>query len=145
MPARTPGRAVGLYVGYYGSQQQGDSIHSPLNCLPGSGWEPVSKGALTVTAGGRPITVNRYVIRKGVDRVLVLYWYQSHGRVVADEYASRAYMVWDAMRTHRTDAALVRVIVPIIEGEAPEQEAEREGVSFVQSMFPLLENYLPMS
>jgi EpsI family protein len=138
-------RAVGLYVGYYGSQRQGDTIHSPLNCLPGSGWEPVSKGALTVMVGSRPITVNRYVIRKGVDRVLVLYWYQSHGRVIADEYVSRAYMVWDAMRTHRTDAALVRVIVPIAEGETSDDDAQREGVSFVEGMFPLLEKYLPAS
>ncbi len=37
-PATVP---VGLYVGYYASQRQGDTIHSPQNCLPGAGWQPV--------------------------------------------------------------------------------------------------------
>src|SRR5438477_11481206 len=26
--------SIGLYVGFYKSQRQGDTIHSPLNCLP---------------------------------------------------------------------------------------------------------------
>src|SRR5205814_2391922 len=31
----TPDRAgLSLYVGFYNSQRQGDSIHSPMNCLP---------------------------------------------------------------------------------------------------------------
>ena len=36
-----PDRAgVGLYIGYWESQRQGDTIHSPLNCMPGAGWTP---------------------------------------------------------------------------------------------------------
>src|SRR5207248_2710007 len=80
---------VGLYVGYYESQRQGDTIHSPLNCLPGAGWEPLSKAYLAIpissagSTGASPdILVNRYVIQKGLDQQLVFYWYQSHGRVV---------------------------------------------------------------
>ncbi len=136
-------RPVGLYIGYWGSQARGDTIHSPLNCLPGAGWEPVSNGELAVNAGGRDLLVNRYVIRKGLDRYLVLYWYQSHGRVVADEYTSRAYMVWDALRDHRTDAALIRVLVPIGDAEATDIDAEHTAIAFVQSMFPRLGDYLP--
>ena len=41
---------LGLYIGFHGSQRQGDSIHSPLNCMPGAGWEPVSKSMKTLTA-----------------------------------------------------------------------------------------------
>ena len=57
------------------------------------------------------IEVNRVVIEKGLDRQVVLYWYQSHGRVVASEYWGKIYTVVDAIRLNRTDAALVRVIV----------------------------------
>ena len=145
-----PGRApIGLYVGYYESQRQGDTIHSPLNCLPGAGWEPVAKGSLTIPVreslanpSERAIEVNRYVIQKGADRQLVLYWYQSHGRVIASEYTSKVYMVLDAMRTNRTDAALVRIITPVMDSEGLEA-AERRAVSFVQSLFPRLPDYLP--
>lgn len=139
---------AGLYIGYYQSQRQGDSIHSPLNCMPGAGWEPVSRRPLSITvpdAGNETaISVNRYVIQKGLDRQLVLYWYQSHGRVVANEYWSKFYLIRDAVRLNRTDAALVRVIVPIPSNiEGSESKAEGQATEFVRSMFPLLSTYLP--
>ena len=139
---------AGLYIGYYQSQRQGDTIHSPMNCLPGSGWEPVSHSYLpiSVNAGGAPetVTVNRYVVQKGLDQQVVLYWYQSHGRVVANEYRSKVLMVYDAVRMNRTDAALVRVISPRL-GNGPEAEARAatHAVAFVQAMFPHLDKYLP--
>jgi len=140
---------LGLYVGYHDSQRQGDTIHSPLNCLPGAGWQPVSNGHLDVSvvdAAGRArtIEINRYVIQRGIDRQLVLYWYQSHGRVVASEYWGKFYTVVDAVRLNRTDAALVRVISPIVESTAnPEQSAEARATEFVQAIYPLLAPHVP--
>jgi EpsI family protein len=142
-----PGAAVGLYMGYYGSQRQGDTIHSPLNCLPGAGWEPVKEGRLTIAdadGAGRDITVNRYIVQKGIDRQLVLYWYQSHGRVVASEYWSKAYLINDAIRLNRTDGSMVRVIAPIAVGAQDDgAAAERLAEEFVRVIFPLLPAYLP--
>jgi len=141
-------RYADLYIGYYQSQRQGDTIHSPLNCLPGAGWEPVSKDYLSIpvrdVGGDRAITVNRYLIRKGLDQQVVLYWYQSHGRVVANEYRSKMLMVYDAVRLNRTDAALVRVISPRLES-SPDADAAANAtaVDFVKAMFPLLDKYLP--
>ncbi|MBY0496303.1 MAG: EpsI family protein [Cyanobacteria bacterium] len=142
-----PGAAVGLYMGYYGSQRQGDTIHSPLNCLPGAGWEPVREGRLTITnadGAGRDITVNRYIVQKGLERQLVLYWYQSHGRVTASEYWSKAFLINDAIRLNRTDGALVRVIAPIPVGADDDgAAAEKLAEGFAREIFPLLPAYLP--
>jgi EpsI family protein len=141
---------VGLYIGFYESQRQGDTMHSPLNCLPGAGWIPISKRTATITAfdgarkANRDLVVNRIIIEKGLDRQLVLYWYQSHGRVVASEYWGKIYTVVDAVRMNRTDAALVRIIAPL--GDDPggsEPQAEARAVSFVQALFPQLSQYLP--
>jgi len=149
------GAAVGLYMGYYGSQRQGDTIHSPLNCLPGAGWEPVSEGRKTIVnanpstslgagGAGRDITVNRYIVQKGLERQLVLYWYQSHGRVVASEYWSRAFLINDAIRLNRTDGSLVRVIAPIAVGaDDGGAAAEMLAEEFVRVLFPQLPAYLP--
>jgi EpsI family protein len=105
---------IGLYVGYYQSQKQGDTIHSPLNCLPGAGWNPVKSGNLSIQLNGKPaIEINRITILKGADKQVVLYWYQSHGRVVASEYLGKIYTVLDAIRMNRTDAALVRIICTV--------------------------------
>ena len=141
---------VGLYIGYYSTQRQGASIHSPLNCLPGAGWIPVQQDHRRVTVQSSPdgpsriIEINHVVIEKGLDRQLVLSWYQSHDRVVASEYWGKIYTVVDAIRLHRTDAALVRVIAPIPSRETSAVEAaDRIAEGFVQKLFPQLARYLP--
>lgn len=145
------GVPLGFYIGYYESQRDGDTIHSPLNCLPGAGWEPVDhrRVRLMVPAAidsnaDRPIQANRYLVQKGHDRQLVYYWYQSHQRIVASEYAGKVFTVIDAIRLNRTDAALVRVVVPLRDA-SPESEAaaEQAGTSFIRTIFPHLGRFLP--
>lgn len=139
---------VFVYVGYYQSQRQGDTMHSPLNCLPGAGWIPIDQRRISFPVrdanGERTIEVNSFVIEKGLDRQAVLYWYQSHGRVVASEYWGKVYTVLDAIRWNRTDGALVRIIVPVGRSETGNQaESERTAIRFVQAVFPSLANHLP--
>jgi EpsI family protein len=108
------GNHLSIYIGYYKSQRAGVVIHSPKNCLPGSGWQPVTSGyARLVQSNGKSAAVNMYEIRKGLDRQIVLYWYESHGRIIASEYFAKIYMVLDAIHLHRTDAALVRIVTPL--------------------------------
>ena len=104
---------ISLYVGYYASQRQGDTIHSPQNCLPGAGWRPVAADRTEIDAGGRSIPVNRFVIQKGMDRQAVYYWYQGRGRIVANEFANKGWLMLDAARLKRTDGGLVRLMTPI--------------------------------
>lgn len=131
---------VGLYVGYYTSQRQGDTIHSPQNCLPGAGWRPVDSGYAIIDAGGRSLDVNRYVIQKGLDRQVVFYWYQGRGRVVANEYANKALLMLDAARLNRTNGGLVRVMTPVV---TTTEAATEELTAFVARLFPHLDRYLP--
>jgi EpsI family protein len=150
------GVSVGLYIGYYQSQREGDTMHSPLNCLPGAGWQPIKQERVTVSVpssgavaetqppGSRDILVNRFVIQKGLEKQVVVYWYQSHGRVVASEYWGKVYTVIDAVRLNRTDAAMVRVVCPVRGNDAAaEARAEQAAVGFTRAMFPLLGRYLP--
>ena len=137
---------VGLYIGYWESQRQGDTIHSPLNCLPGAGWNPVSKTTIQVPngIGNEEIAINRYLVEKGLERQLILYWYQSHGRVTANEYWSRLFLIRDAVRLNRTDGSMVRVIAPVRpDVDNAETVAERTAAQFVKALFPLLPTYLP--
>ena len=133
---------VFLYVGYYKSQRPGVSIHSPKNCLPGAGWEPVSAGYRALTGpGGRRVLVNQYVVENGLRRQFVLYWYQSHGRVVASEYRGKMYMVLDALRLNRTDAALVRVSTGTLNGN--EQASLDRMVAFAEQFLVRSQGLLP--
>jgi EpsI family protein len=134
----TTGAIVGLYVAYYGSQRQGDAIHSPLHCLPGSGWTPVVHSRQSLDVGTGRIPINHYIVEKAGTRHLVLYWFQGRGRVVANEYANKAYLLVDAFRLRRTDEALVRIVAPI-------DDRGVQGIStqFVQALFPFLTRWLP--
>jgi len=134
-----------LYVGYYASQREGDTIHSPLNCLPGSGWEPVKRERTAIDVGAaQPIVVNQLLIQNGLDRQAVLYWYQSHGRVVASEYWGRAYLALDALRLNRTDGAIVRVVVPVAaDDQDAEAAAQHVAQQFTRLVYPIVTSYLP--
>jgi EpsI family protein len=134
---------INLFVAYFPTQRTGSTMHSPQNCLPGAGWLPIQSGLLRLRgADGEPVEVNRYIIAKGLDRQLVLYWYQSHGRIVASEYWAKIFLVTDAMRWNRSDGAMVRVITPITRGES-EPLAVARATSFAERVFPTLEKFIP--
>ena len=140
--------AVSLYIGYFQSQRAGKSIHSPLNCLPGSGWLPIRNERISIPVGNNEaIQVNRITIQKGAVSQVVLYWYQSQGRVIASEYSGKIYAVLNAIRVNRTDAALVRIISAIPDNAPSKTEAEeaseKAAINFTQDLFPLLADYLP--
>ena len=113
------GRVANFYVGYYATQRDGASYHSPLNCLPGSGWIMSDPAQVTITLpDGRAFTANRYLIQNGDQKDLLVYWYQGRGRAVASEYWGKVYTVLDSVRLRRSDGAMVRVTIPIDKSEA---------------------------
>ena len=137
-----PNAYAHVFIAFFKSQRAGVAPHSPKNCLPGSGWAPSKSDTIDIPIEGRadPIRVNRYIVSKGDDKSLVLYWYQSHQRVIASEYAAKAYLVMDSVRYRRSDTSLVRITVPI--GESEEQ-AERNAIKFVRDAFGPVSNLLP--
>jgi EpsI family protein len=133
---------AGLFVAAFLSQRSGKAPHSPKNCLPGAGWTPISDAKVKLEVGeAAPIEVNRYIIASGEQRSLVMYWYQSRDRVVAGEFEAKFWVMADAIRYNRTDTALVRVVVPVLDKD--EDSAERQAADFVRSFFPVLKQYLP--
>jgi EpsI family protein len=135
----SPEGVANLFIAYFKTQRRGQSPHSPKNCLPGAGWQPSSSGTEDVVVGNETIHINRYLVSKGDTQSLVLYWYQSHGRVIADEFKAKFYLIEDSIREHRSDTALVRVVVPY-----PQKGIEDKiGTDFVKAFYPAVAGYLP--
>ena len=134
------GLPISTYIGYYANQRSGDAIHSPRNCLPGAGWEPVATGTELIATGSGSVRVARYEIAKGLSRQVVLYWYQGRGRVVSGEYENKAWLMLDAARAGRSDGGLVRLIAPVVTTPA---DTLREISSFAAALLPQLSEYLP--
>lgn len=134
---------VGLFIGYFPTQRTGQAIHSPQNCLPGAGWTFDSKGVTEFTdRTGKTYQVGEYLISNGRSRQEVLYWYRSHGRSIANDYMAKLYTLADSIRYNRTDAALVRVITPVEQGES-QHDAHQRVLTFASEMAPLLPAYIP--
>jgi EpsI family protein len=141
--AASPEKVANLFVAFFKSQRAGQTPHSPKNCLPGSGWVWTIADTIPVTVPGRaaPMEINRYLVSKGESRSMVLYWYQSRDRVVASEYKAAALVAWDAIRYNRTDTALVRVVVPVMNGR--DAVATETGIEFIQTFFATLRQFFP--
>jgi EpsI family protein len=134
---------IDLFIAYFPTQRTGVTIHSPKNCLPGAGWAFESSRYVDLyDANGKAHRVGEYIIADGEDRQFVIYWYQAHGRSIANEYLAKVYMVIDAMRMNRTDGALVRVMTPIgpMEGASP---ARARVEAFTAQLAPMLPRFIP--
>src|SRR5690349_19852109 len=124
---RPNGQVANFYVGYYATQRNGASYHSPLNCLPGSGWTLSNPDTVTISPpDGTSFVANKYIIQNGEYKSLMIYWYQGRGRAVASEYWGKIYTVLDSVRLRRSDGAMVRVTVPLGNSEAAALESAKD-------------------
>jgi EpsI family protein len=137
-----PGVQVQLFISYYSVQRAGEMMHSPRNCLPGSGWEPLSLSLVHVALGGSAeSTVNRYLVEKDGVQMLTFYWYQEHGRIVSSELAGKAALMWDSIRLHSRDGALVRVSM-MLGPNMDEDDAAEVMRQFLRSAGPSINHAL---
>lgn len=137
--SKADGKPVNLYVAYYASQRSGESPHSPLVCIPGDGW---SITRLERTKLGAEQPFNRAIIERNGKKQLVYYWYDERGKMIASEYWSKWYLLFDAITKNRSDGALIRLITTIMPSEL-ERDADNRLKSFMQDLLPTLNAYLP--
>jgi EpsI family protein len=136
------GSGLNLFIASFRSQRNGKAPHSPKNCLPGNGWLPLMQGEIPVDVGlAEPIPVNRYIVAHGESRSVVMYWYQSRDRAVASEYRAKFWVIADAIRYNRTDTALVKVTVPVMDRDS--DKAERVGIEFIKTFYATIREHLP--
>ena len=126
-----------FFTAFYSAQRAGESMHSPKNCLPGSGWEVWKYGSIAVPVDGREVTINHYGVENGPQRMIVLYWYQTSDRIMADEYYAKACLVWDALSRGSTSGSIVRIVLP------DKPWALKAGVDFAARMIPEIQDCLP--
>lgn len=135
--------AVNLFMAYFRSQKTGVAPHSPKNCLPGSGWAPLESRIIKILVAGRSeaVEVNRFVVARGTEKTLVLYWYQTAHRIIASEYEAKIWLVLDSLRYRRSDTAIVRIVAPLPSGR--EEEIDRIAAGFVSASLPAISAQMP--
>ena len=135
------GHQLALYLGYFEEQREGSQIHSPMHCMPGSGWNPVETAVVPISLPGsdKSYKVNRILFQKGMDKLIMYYWFQGRHRVIANEYADRFFLLMDSLLKHRSEGALVRVTGPW----DPSGENDIRQKKFIADLFPILREHLP--
>jgi EpsI family protein len=136
-------REASLFIAFFDTQKTGKAPHSPKNCLPAAGYIPTQSSIVDIPIPGQsqPLQANRYIVARGDNQSVVLYWYQSHNRTIASEYWAKFYTVADSIRYNRSDTALVRVVVPVVGGDT--QTAIKTATDFTVAFFSQLKDYLP--
>lgn len=124
------GRNINLFISYYGIQRAGESMHTPKNCLPAAGWEILKYDEAEIPLEGRVERINKFTIQNGDARALVLYWYQTKDRVIANEYEGKGLLLWDSITKARTDGSVVRLVVP------DNPQAAQDALGFARAILP---------
>ncbi len=131
---------VQLYIGYHDGGPESGPIHSPRNCLPGSGWEEFWRKIEVVDVPGRPLEVTGALFGKEKEKIYLLYWFQTQGRQFRSEYGFKAASVLNALLRNRSDQAFIRITV-LDNPDSP--MAPERARAFARDFSPLIDEFLP--
>ncbi len=132
---------INFYASFFGANNRDKGFHSPLNCMPGSGWDIASTENIALQLpDGQEVLVRKMLLVRGSDYQVSLYWYQCRSRIIASEYWERVYRVLDSVRYSRTDGAFIRLIAT---GSDAEGQALSQLKDFASQVIPLLDEHLP--
>ena len=133
-----------LFVPFYEYQGTRHTAHSPVSCLVGGGFAPRSRKIIQTEFGapfGR-VQIRQMVLEKNRQLLLSNYWFQQRGRIIVSEYWNKWYLFWDSITKRRTDGALVRLEMPLREGQDVEA-AQAVLDSFMLELMKILPKYVP--
>ena len=134
------GKTVNLYIGFHGGGKDTGELHSPKNCLPGSGWYEVSSRRGEIRVPGGTINLVRAIYQKGESKELFLYWFQVRDRSISEEYSLKMAEIVNSAFHRRRDASFIRVSAPI-DSEIDQTTAKCE--SFIRDFAPVIREFLP--
>lgn len=139
------GESLWLFIAYFKSQKYGSQIHSPKHCLPGGGWKIQHIESFTLPLpGGITKQVNRLIIAEREQRQLMLYWFETRGGAIRNEFGLKFDLMRNSLLLRPTDAAIIRLTLPIVPGETV-KTATDQAIKYFQTFYPSIETSLPFS
>jgi EpsI family protein len=118
--------------------------HSPGLPLPGGDWETRTGEIVRLRTNGGSVAVNLNLAyppsgSPGVRPVIIVYWYQERGRIIARESWAKLYRVWDSLRQRRVEGALVSISTEVVD----ERQARKRAIDFAEEILPFISAALP--
>jgi EpsI family protein len=135
------GIRVTIYIGYHAGGPSSGPIHSPKNCLPGSGWLKLSEERRLLHVTDRDLPVVQASYQFHGQKEMFLYFFLVKGRVLTDEYSLKLAEIANSIFYNRRDSAFIRISVPFMNEEL---KAEKAGERFLTAIYPSLAATLPL-
>lgn len=135
------GNRTTLYLGYHAGGPDSGPIHSPKQCLPGSGWFELSEVKRTIHAVGQELPVVQAVYQNEEQKELFIYFFQVKGRILVDEYSLKLAEITNSILYNRRDSAFIRISVPYTDEMT---NAAAVGERFLAEIYPYIAAALPL-
>jgi len=134
------GDKLSLYIGFHNGGPNSGPIHSPKQCLPGSGWNRLKEDVRQVKFKDDKIPYVSAIYQKDTDKQLFLYWFQVRDQILTNEYALKLAMIKNSVLSNRRDSAFIRLSVMATDGEG---KATEIGEQFIRDFYPAIREALP--
>ena len=117
------------------------TFHSPGFCLLGGGWNILRKArrSLDLGDGGGEVLANEFLLQRGGEQRMVLYWYVSHGATTPSFMQFRYHLLRNRVLRRPTWGALIRVSAPIA---GSQEEAAKASEDLLREIHPDLREEL---
>lgn len=130
---------ISLWIAYNEYQKWGEAtFHSPYGCYTGVGWQIVDSTTLNIS-GKYP--VNRILMKRGDDQIIVFYWHLRGGRWVIGDYSNKFAMAKSILLNRRSDGAVFLLSTSVIGKDV--ESAQNYLISFAELLIPLLPQFIP--
>jgi len=133
-----------LFIPYYGYQGTRHTAHSPVSCLVGGGYALRSRKIIEkhFPEPFGKVKIRQMVLEQSNNLLLSNYWFQQRGRIIVNEYLNKWYLFWDSLTKRRTDGALVRLEMAMMEGQSL-NVAQSVMDAFTLQLLTVLSHYVP--
>jgi EpsI family protein len=135
-------RTVADFVARYGNAWRGSELVNSENRLFSTPeWREIGRGTRSVTARGRPFTVNTLEVTDGRTARLVWYWYVVGEREHDAPWAAKLAELWLGLTARDAESAVVAVVTDVAPGHDSAATALAEMLdshydSVVAAVFP---------
>ena len=138
-------KSVTLYIGYYGSLDRGEEVHSPRVCMPSSGWLKLKEQTRTIPVpgglAGSSMEVVEAVFEKLGRKQAFLFWYQVGGQTLTEELLIKLVIIKNTLLHHRPDSAFIRITANVRGNDV--DAAVNAAYEFLQDAIPEIYKFLP--
>ena len=131
------GEILDVYISYFSYVDRIKTYHSPLNCMPGSGWNIYKVESVPIyLSKNKKVNVSCLFLKKGSNVLKAIYWYQCRSRILDSEIKERIYRIADSVLKRRTDGAFIRIIC--LTNGVSKEELSRFCVNVIKILYKIL-------